>query len=276
MKDAECQEFLDWALPRLGFRRAGFRRVRAQVCKRVGRRLHELGLPDTGDYRLLLDADPGEWAKLDSFCRITISRFCRDRQVFEWLEQAALPDLANRAIAQDRAVLRCWSAGCGGGEEPYTLRILWDLSLASRFPALRLDIVATDADPAMLARARHAVYQSGTLRELPESWVADAFTRARGEYRLRHGFRTGIRFLRQDIRQRMPRGPFDLVLCRNLVFTYFNESGQRRVLRRIARRMVASGILLVGRNEHLPADASDFAEDEDMAVPGAYRYRGPA
>ena len=90
MKDTDCREFLDWALPRLGFRRAGFRHVRGQVCKRIGRRLRALDLPDHGAYRQLLDADPGEWATLDSFCRITISRFCRDRQVIDWLEQVAL------------------------------------------------------------------------------------------------------------------------------------------------------------------------------------------
>lgn len=274
MKDTDCREFLDWALPRLGFRYAGFRRVRGQVCKRIGRRLHALGLPDPDAYRQLLEADPGEWERLDSFCRITISRFCRDRQVFEWLEQTALPELAGRALAQDRAVLDCWSAGCGGGEEAYTLRILWDLCLASRFPAIRFDIVATDASLAMLARARRAVYQAGTLRELPESRVTDAFIRVQGEYHLRREFRTGIRFLRQDIRQRMPRGPFDLVLCRNLVFTYFDEAGQWRVLRRISRRMMAGGILVIGRNEHMPLDSLDFSKDH--AAPGAYRYRGSA
>lgn len=274
MRDAECRKFLDWVLPRLGFRRAGFRRVRGQVCKRIARRMRVLDMPDFDAYRRLLEADRNEWMELDSLCRITISRFCRDRQVFEWLEQTGLPDLAGKAITQGRSLLRCWSAGCGGGEEAYTLRILWDLCLASRFPALRFDIVATDAAPAMLARARRAVYQAGTLRELPESRVADAFTRVQGEYRLRQEFRTGIRFLRQDIRQRMPRGPFDLVLCRNLVFTYFDEAGQRQVLRRIARRMTAGGILLIGHNEHLPLDASDFGEIH--AAPGAYRYRGPA
>jgi len=32
MKDADCIDFLEWALPRLGMRWAGFRRVRGQVC----------------------------------------------------------------------------------------------------------------------------------------------------------------------------------------------------------------------------------------------------
>ena len=32
-----------------------------------------------------------------------------------------------------------------------------------------------------------------------------------------------------DIRRSMHDGPFDLILCRNLVFTYFDEAMQRRV-----------------------------------------------
>ena len=43
MKDADCTRFLQWALPRLGLRWAGFRRVRSQVCKRLGRRIAEPG-----------------------------------------------------------------------------------------------------------------------------------------------------------------------------------------------------------------------------------------
>ena len=158
-------------------------------------------------------------------------------------------------------------------EEPYTLRILWALRLADHYPGLRLEIAATDADPAMLARARCAVYKRGSLRELPEDWIATAFDRAERGYRLRDEFRSGIRFLRQDIRQRMPAGPFDLVLCRNLAFTYFDAAEQRRVAARIARRMAGGGILLVGARERLPEDASGFREEN--AVAGAYRCLGP-
>lgn len=35
MKDTDCREFLDWALPRLGFRRAGFRRVLRKIERRM-------------------------------------------------------------------------------------------------------------------------------------------------------------------------------------------------------------------------------------------------
>jgi len=43
MNDTQCVSFLQWALPRLGLRRQGFRDVRRQVCKRLRRRLTQSG-----------------------------------------------------------------------------------------------------------------------------------------------------------------------------------------------------------------------------------------
>ncbi len=67
MKDSDCVEFLQWALPRLNMRWAGFRKVRRQVCKRIGRRLAELGLTSLKQYRNRLESDPAEWSKLSVF-----------------------------------------------------------------------------------------------------------------------------------------------------------------------------------------------------------------
>lgn len=58
MTDAECVAFLQWALPRLHLRWAGFRRVRRQVCRRIDRRRAALGLANTAAYRGLLEATP--------------------------------------------------------------------------------------------------------------------------------------------------------------------------------------------------------------------------
>ncbi len=98
MRDTECIAFLQWALPKMGFRWPGFRKVRGQVCKRVGRRLKELGLADLEAYREYLEVHPDEWAILDGFCRITISRFFRDRDVYETLGSDVLPELARREL----------------------------------------------------------------------------------------------------------------------------------------------------------------------------------
>ena len=46
--------------PRLGLRWPGFRKVRGQVCKRVGRRLRAVGLDDVAAYRAYLETHPAE------------------------------------------------------------------------------------------------------------------------------------------------------------------------------------------------------------------------
>ena len=171
----ECVEFLQEALPELGLRWAGFRKVQGLVRKRLGKRLAELGLTDLAAYRAYLELHPSEWHRLEEMCRIPISRFYRDRAVFMSLERNVLPALAAAAIAQGRHELRCWSACCASGEEPYTLAILWHLRLASAFPALKLRIVATDIDPTLLRRARMGCYRASSIKELPEDLMRAAF-----------------------------------------------------------------------------------------------------
>ena len=182
MRDSDCVDFLRWALPRLGLRWAGYARVRGQVCKRLGRRLAALGLADLAAYRRRLDAEPGEWAALDGLCRVTVSRFYRDRATFAALGRQVLPGLAEGALARGESALCCWSAGCASGEEPYTLVILWSLEIERRYPGLAMEIVATDAGPAVLARARAGRYARGSLRELPAPWLAAAFEENAGKY----------------------------------------------------------------------------------------------
>jgi chemotaxis protein methyltransferase CheR len=252
MRDAECIALLRWALPRLGLRWPGFRRVHRQVCKRIARRIKKLGLSDVGAYLEHLDGAPEEWSELDALCRITISRFYRDRAVFDHLGEVVLPALAAAAVARREPMLRCWSAGCGSGEEPYSLALLWSFRLAHSFPGLSLSVVATDTDEQLLQRAGRACYPRGTLRELPPEWVERAFVREHGNECLRRALSQGILFLRQDIRSLQPEGPFDLVLCRNLAFTYFETGLQRRTLIDIAARMRPGAVLVVGKNERLP------------------------
>ena len=252
MKNEQCVRFLQWALPQLGMRWPGFRKVRNQVCKRVGRHIQDLGLAGVDEYQVYLEEHPTEWAQLDSLCRITISRFCRDKEVFALLAEEVLPSLVRGVRERGDSTLRIWSAGCGSGEEPYTLAVLWAIELQSQFPEISIEIVATDADPNMMRRCRDACYEFGSLKDLPESWRDRVFAREDDVYCLKPEYQRNIEFLEQDIRRELPVGPFDLVLCRNLVFTYFDAALQLKVLSRIAGAMHDDAALVVGAHEKLP------------------------
>ncbi len=261
--DQECVRFLQSALPRLGLRWPGFRKVRRTVCKRLGRRLATLGLPDLDAYRQWLDTHPEEWTALDGLCTISLSHFYRDVAVWEFMTATLLPQLEQRAAASGTRIVRAWCAGCASGEEPYTLALVWRLRQPA-LPATALEVIGTDVDTEVLARARRACYPPGSLKLLPRDWIARAFLARGAELCLDAGYRAGVEFMRQDVRREVPDGPFDLILCRNLVFTYFAEPVQRATLRQMLRVLRTGGALVIGRREALPAD-----EAELEAWPGA-------
>lgn len=246
----------------------GYRKVRRQVCRKLDLRRQELGLGTVGDYRGYLEEHADEWALLDAMCRITISRFYRDHRVFDRLRDL-LAEMGGRGGGG--GPLRCWSAGCASGEEPWTLRLISGLD--PRVP--ELDIVATDADPLMVRRARAARYPAGCLRNLPREWVGLGFHRSADAMRLLDVWRNRVELHVQDIRHEAPDGPFDLVLCRNLAFMYFDTAGQLDTLERILRVLRPGGLLVMGRYESAPTGAPAGLE-ADGEAPGVFRWRpGP-
>ncbi len=260
MKDADCVHLLQWALPNLRMRWPGFRKVRRQVGKRIDRRLRQLRLEDVWAYRDYLNLHPQEWAVLDTLCRISISRFYRDRHVFNLLRDRVLPSLAEQALARGDKLIHVWSAGCASGEEVYSIKLVWELGPLQEASAMRLHLTATDADSRLLDRARRGCYPHSSIRDLPHEWLPLAFDRLDEELCVRARFRSDIQFMLQDIRQQMPAGPFDLICCRHLVFTYFDEALQSELLQQILARLGAGGVLVLGKQEALPPRFNDVLQ----------------
>lgn len=282
ISDSDCVSFLQTNLPRLHLRWAGFRRVRHQVRKRLQRRLDELGITDLSSYCRFLQAHTSEWQQLEHCCRITISRFYRDRVIFEILRHEVLPLLAE----ETGDVFRLWCAGCASGEEAYSLALIWHFEQASHFPRLQWQIIASDSNPAMLARAKRACYPTGALKELPLGWRETAFreqsardlgnnhgsARENGtaSWELLPCYRQGVRFVAHDLRTEPLAGPFLVICCRNLVFTYFDIPLQQQVLQQLESVLAPEGVLVIGSHEKLP-------DNELLPWPnarGIYRKRG--
>jgi chemotaxis protein methyltransferase CheR len=266
MKDVDCVEFLQWCLPALRFRWKGFKKVRSQVCKRIGRRMTELGLPALSAYQRYLADHPEEWMALDSLCRITISRFWRDRGVFDTLRTEVMPALARNAQAAEEKEVRCWSVGCSSGEEPYSLQIIWK---SFDLHALPLRITATDTDKNLLDRARRGAYRHSSLKDLPDELARRTFKKSADLYIIDKALMGNVEFLLQDIREEVPRGSFHLILCRNLVLTYFDEALRRKTMERIFERLVPGGFLVIGIHESLPEGTSSVVPYNK--TPGIYQ-----
>ena len=242
----DFETFLVEVLPPLGLAPAAL--VRRNIRRRVMRRMESVGVHDFSSYLQFLRRNPSEWDVLRPLFTVTISRFFRNRRVFDVLSRHVLAPLA----AKGNPVF-AWSAGCASGEEAFTLRILWE-ELPGRKPPM--SILATDVAGACLQRAGEGLYTESSLREVPRSIVEGYFRKEEGRFRLQEGVVRSVEFRNLDLLRNFPPGEFDLLLCRNSAFTYFTAPRRVTVAERFASALVPGGFLVIGRTEKLPREAA--------------------
>ncbi len=168
--------------------------------------------------------------------------FFRDVQVWTALKQSVLPKLMERR--RSRRSLNCWSAAASTGQEAYSLLMtLLDAGLQD----WNLEILGTDISFRVIERARRGLYtQTEVNRGLPASCLVKYFTQAGHNWQIHDKLRSRLRFEQLDLRDSLRNlGPFDLVLCRN-VLIYFSDETQTQILREISRRLSAGGYLVLG------------------------------
>lgn len=192
MNDKEFTQLLEF----LGLSRQGYHKVRRGVKKRVGRHMQALGCRSMREYLGQLAQGAEVMRRCELAVTVPISRFFRDRLLWKTLEDRTLPEL----IAAGTGSVRVWSAGCAGGEEVYSLKILWERMARSIGALPVLEITATDLNPLHLERAQAAVYPPSSLREVPEAVRSTCFEAMPGgrRFRARPELREGIAWLRHD------------------------------------------------------------------------------
>ena len=245
----EYREFLRTTLPVLGLR---WRRFRTKtIRRRLVVRLQELGLSSLAEYRAHVLAHRDEQRVLTDQLTVTISRFWRNRFLFDALARTWLPAILARL--QPGEPLRAWSTGCACGEEPYSLVLLWNEHFAGSGHELRL--VATDVDRRCLHRAREGRYAASSLRELPPDLRRRHFVNEGGSFVIDREIREKIVWLEHNLLWEPPVQGNHLILCRNLAYTYFAESPQQEITRRFRQALFPGGLLVIGRKDRLPPGA---------------------
>jgi chemotaxis methyl-accepting protein methylase len=102
--------------------------------------------------------------------------FFHEPRQFELLASGVLPELA-----RTRRRVRLWSAGCGAGEEAWSLAMI--VAEAALPPEVEVEIIATDADRRALAIAAEAVYRDDQMRPVSAERRRRHFVRGVGPRR---------------------------------------------------------------------------------------------
>jgi chemotaxis protein methyltransferase CheR len=199
---------------------------------------------------------PDEWAELDALLGIPVSRFSRDRVVFESIARDVLPALPMRCAPPAARRLPRGAPAAPRATSPTRSR-----SCGASGCSARIHRSNCASSPPTTTRgclsARVACYEESGQKALPDDLRAafercDSLSCLRAEYR-------AVEFVQQDLREAMPEGPFDLVLRRNAVATYYAADVQRELLERIAQRTRPGAVLVLVIHESLPAGVAGFA-----------------
>ncbi len=212
------------------------------VARRTVNRMISVGAATYADYLQFLRQREGEAARLLEHVTIKVSRFYRHAPTFDALRREVLPELVRQA---DGRPINVWSVGCGCGEEPYTLAMLFAEAGAS------YTIEATDIDPAALQRASQGYYTDAAFFELPKDLRERYISRSDGFYEVNPQLREQVRFSRHDVLASQPPpgdGLFDLVCFRNLLI-YLGHEVQDLALHSVRRAVRPGGYLCLGEAE---------------------------
>ena len=223
------------------------------------------------DYYYLLKYDTAavsEWPRVMDTLSVQETYFWRESDQFRSLTGALMPLL----VARRRSPIQIWSIPCASGEEP--LSIAMALSEAGWFERAAIEIHASDASEAALARAAQRRYGPRSFRQLPEALREKYFTRtpAKDEWTVNDDlFRRITSWTRINIVQpgeAAARAGCDVTFCRNL-FIYFTPAGVREVTARLVKWMPTPGYLYVGAAESLLRTGAGLELQEQG---GAYVY----
>ncbi len=261
-KDAqELQQLKEQIRRDVGFYCDGYK----EHClrRRIAVRMRARGLHSYAEYAELLLRDANEYQKLRDAVTINVSKFYRNPEVWAMVDERVLPEL----FAADRK-LRIWSAGCAGGEEPYSIAMLLREHAARTGQEDKLqqfDILGTDIDRESLTMAQRGLYTSFAFTDLPDD-IRKRWFLPPDYIRVSPLIRDAVRFETLDlITEDFDRG-YDLIFCRNVVI-YFERKVQDALFAKFHEALAPDGFLVLGKVETL------FGHNSTLFRPVSQRER---
>ncbi len=184
---------------------------------------------------------------------INVSEFFRNPNRWDVLENKILPRLHRESRR-----LKCWSAACSTGEEPYTLALV----LIRKQMFRDASILATDIDEGAIAKAKQGVYTDRSLQDCPKELIDRYFTKDAMSYQISPEIKNAVTFRKHNLLADPFDSGFDLIICRN-VMIYFTEEAKNELYHKFSRALRPGGVLFVGSTEQIFQPQQFQFEPED-------------
>lgn len=243
---------------------------RSLLCGRINHRMRDLNCSSYEDYlRRVTDGSPFEEIVqlLDAIATHHTFFFREPEHLF------AIRDLMAARIKSGQRRFRFWSAACSSGEEVWSLAMLL-IELIDDLGCREIDlrILATDISTKILKSAESATYSHERVQSIPPV-LRQRFFKATGfgpqtTYTVTDRLRELVLFRRLNLSSTPypMRGPFDAILCRN-VMIYFSDEARARLIHESAKLLSDGSLFCVGLTE----SALGMHSDLGFCGPSTYR-----
>ncbi len=179
---------------------------------------------------------------------VPTSEFFRDPFVWAYLRKNIIPLLASFPR------INIWQAGCGFGQEAYSLSIL----LHEAGLAKRSHIFCTDINPEFLHEAKKGCWAMRNLNPWQNYYeksggtgeFADFFIEQKNSIAIRANYKQNVEFVQHNLVNDDVFKEVQFVVCRN-VLLYFGEELQNHVVSLFTRSLERGGYLLLGSGENI-------------------------
>jgi chemotaxis protein methyltransferase CheR len=242
---------------------------------RLVKRLQVLKLEHFEDYLHLLKYGQQKESEFEFLCNmVTINEtfFFRNDAQIDAFQQKFADEVIEAKKAYNNRTLRIWSAACSSGEEPYSFAMLYLEHLKPRYPDLRIEIVGTDINTAVLDMAQKGEYNQYAIRSTPKLYLNKYFDQSNGVYRLKQEVKQLVRFEYINLidREKMRRMMhFDFIFCAN-VLIYFDEKAKIQVVGDLFNSLNRGGYLFIGFSEMLHRISTAF---KLVSIPKTTAYK---
>jgi chemotaxis protein methyltransferase CheR len=172
---------------------------------------------------------------------------------------------------------RLWLAGCGMGEEIYSIAIL----LKEEKLYERCRIYATDQNESFLQKAREGIFSLAQMKEYTQNYIQAGGRRDFSEYYtsgydnaiFRPFLKENVVFAQHNLASDGSFNEFHVILCRN-VLIYFALPLQCRVHRLFYDSLVILGVLGLGKSEDIKFSPHEKEYEELVGKDRLYRKTG--
>ena len=235
----DFNEFHKWVHKELGINLSAYKPE--QLNRRINSLMTRVGIKTLDEYSKVIKNNSEQKQKFLDFITINVTEFFRNPELFVDLEKQILKELL-----PNTPNLKIWSAACSIGCEPYTVGII----LNKLAPNGGHNIIATDIDDTILARAKAGEYTKNEMKGINSSDLTKYFKIKDDIYYIESKIKNMVTLKKHDLILDTYETGFDLIICRNVVI-YFNNDIKQEIYKKFSNSLKKGGLLFVGATESI-------------------------